>query len=109
MRSTLNKLSVALCTTLLCCSAAYAQTAVRLSSASRAAIWRSLGKDATDTSVAAGLRVGEAVPAPMRLLRFNRHVRKRVPTTRFYSYALVQGQVLIVDPRNRKIVAVISK
>ena len=77
--------------------------------AGRAAIWRSLGKDATDTQVAAGLQVGQTVPDPMRVLPFSRHLRKKVPAIKSYSYALVNGQVLIVDARTRKIVAIISK
>jgi hypothetical protein len=98
-----------LCAALVWSSGAGAQSAVHLSSAGRAAIWRSLGKDATDTQVAAGLQVGDRVPDPMRVLPFGAHLRKRVPAIRSYSYALVNGQVLIVDARNRKIVAIVSK
>ena len=108
----LGKLSASkmvLCAALLWTSAAYAQTAIHLTSSAQAEIWRSLGKDATDTSVAAGLHVGEDVPATMRVLRFGRHLRKKVRAIRSYSYALLQGEVLIVDPRARKIVAIVSK
>jgi len=107
-----NKVTAArlvLCAALVWSSGAAAQSAVHLSSAGRAAIWRSLGKNATDTQVAAGLQVGERVPDPMRVLPFGAHLRKRVPGIRSYSYALVNGQVLIVDARNRKIVAIVSK
>ena len=107
-----NKLTAAsmvLCAALIWCSGAGAQSSIDISSASRAAIWRSLGKDATDTQVAAGLQVGQTVPDPMRVLPFSRHLRKKAPAIRSYSYALVNGQVLIVDARTRKIVAIISK
>ena len=90
-------------------AAAGAQSGVDLNDAGRAAIWRTLGKNATDTQVAAGLQVGEKIPDPMRVLPFDRHLRKTVPAIRSYSYALVNGQVLIVDAHSRKIVAIVSK
>ena len=107
-----NKLtaaSIVLCAALIWSSGAGAQSAVDISAAGRAAIWRSLGKDATVTQVAAGLQVGQPVPDPMRVLPFSRHLRKKVPAISSDSYALVNGQVLIVDARTRKIVAIISK
>ena len=100
--------SIVLCAALIWSSGACAQSTVDLSSAGRAAIWRSLGKNATDTQVAAGLQVGQTVPDPMRVLPFSRHLRKSVPAIRSYSYALVNGQVLIVEARTRKIVAIVS-
>ena len=108
-RLPLKFLIIALCSALAWSAAAHAQAALDLSSAGRAAIWRSLGKDATGTQVAAGLQVGQAVPDPMRVLPFSTHLRKKVPAIKSYSYALVNSQVLIVDARTRKIVAIISK
>ena len=106
----LTAASIVLCAALIWCSGAGAQSGIEfLIEAGRAAIWRSLGKDATDTQVAAGLQVGQTVPDPMRVLPFSAHLRKKVPALKSYSYALVNGQVLIVDARTRKIVAIISK
>jgi hypothetical protein len=102
-------LIIALYAALAGAPAADAKDGVNLTSANRAAIWRSLGKNATDTQVAAGLEVGQTVPDPMQILPFDRHVRKRVPALKSFSYALVNGQVLIVEARSRKIVAVVSK
>jgi Protein of unknown function (DUF1236) len=107
-----NKLTAAgvlLCAALVWSSGADAQSGVDLSSSGRAEIWQSLGKDATDTQVAAGLQVGQTVPGPMRVLSLSTHLRKKVPAIKSYSYALVNGQVLIVDARTRKIVAIVSK
>jgi Protein of unknown function (DUF1236) len=101
--------SIVLCAALICASGAGAQSVVHLTSADRTAIWRTLGKDATDTQVAAGLQVGQTVPDPMRVLPFSEHLRKSVPAIRSYSYALVNGQVLIVDARSKKIVAIVSE
>ena len=100
--------AIVLCATLAWPLAAHAQT-VDISADGRAAIWKSLGKNATDTQVAAGLEVGQTVPDPMQVLPFSRHLRKNVPAVRSYSYALVNGQILIVEARTRKIVAIVSK
>jgi hypothetical protein len=109
VRSKLKPLTIALCAALLWSSAVYAQPTIHLTGPGRAAIWRSLGKDATDTSVPAGLHVGDAVPDTMRLLPFGRHLGNKVRAIKAYSYALLQGQVLIIDARTRKIVAIVSK
>jgi uncharacterized protein DUF1236 len=101
--------SLLLCAALTWCSSAIAQSTLQLTSAGRAAIWKSLGKDATDTQLAAGLKVGEKIPDPMNVLPFTARVRKKVPAIKPYSYALVNGQVLIVDAQTRKIVAIVSK
>jgi hypothetical protein len=98
---------IVLCAALLCSSAAYAQSGIDLSSSDRAAIWRRLGRDATDTQAAAGLQVGDRVPAPMRVLPFSKQLRKRVPAVAHYAYALLHGEVLIVDRRARRIVAIV--
>ncbi len=78
-----------------------------LTSAQRTEIWRSLGQDAMKTQIPAGLKIGEAVPATLHLLPFDRRLRKRLPHIRRYKYALLQGQVLIVDPGTKKIVAIV--
>ena len=109
MRNKLKPLRLALCTVLFWSSAVLAQPSLHLTSPDRAVIWQSLGKDAISTSVPAGLHVGEAVPDTMRLLPFGRHLRNKIPAIRSYSYALLQGQVLIVDRRARTIVTIVSE
>jgi hypothetical protein len=101
--------SILLCAALIWSSGASAQTALRLTSAGRAAIWKSLGKEATDAQVADGLQVGEKVPETLNVLPFTARIRKKVPAIKPYSYALLNGQVLIVDAQTRKIVAIVSK
>jgi hypothetical protein len=78
-----------------------------LTSAQQAEIWRGLGKEAMKTLVLAGLRIGEVVPNTMHLLPFARDLRKKLPMIRPYLYALLHGQVLIIDPRTRKIVSIV--
>jgi len=78
-----------------------------LTSAQQAEIWRGLGKEAMKTLVPAGLHIGEVVPNTMHLLPFARDLRKKLPMIRPYLYALLHGQVLIIDPRTRKIVSIV--
>lgn len=105
----LNAAKIALCLFLLGYSSTlYAQTPIFLTSSERDAVWHSLGKWATRTSIPAGLHVGEAVPDTMRLFAFSRRLRHGVPPLRSYSYALSHGEVLIVDRRTRKIVSIVS-
>ena len=80
-----------------------------LTPAQRADIWRSLHKRANDAQIAVGLNVGEVVPDTLNLLSFSRSLRRKVPGLRSYRYALVHGQVLIVSPKTKKIVAIVSK
>jgi uncharacterized protein DUF1236 len=106
----LNASAIVLGAFLLCCaSSGHAQTTINLTSSQQAEIWRDLGKRATRTQEPAGLHVGEAVPDTMHVLSFARHVRKKIPALRPYSYVLLHGQVLIIDPRRRTIVSIVSK
>jgi len=98
---------IVLCAALLGSSAIYAQTGIDLTSSDRTEIWRVLGRDAMRTQIPAGLHVGERVPDTMRLLSFSRHLRKNVPAVARYAYALLYGEVLIVDRRARRIVSTI--
>src|ERR1700683_259313 len=79
-----------------------------LTQAQQSEIWRALGKSAGRTQEPAGLNVGEAVPDTMNVLRFNRHLRHKIPTIGSYRYALLHGQVLIVDPATKQIISIIG-
>jgi hypothetical protein len=80
-----------------------------LTSAQRAEIWRSLSNQANRTSVPAGLSVGETVPNTVSLLSFADNLRERIPEIWPYFYALLHGQVLIVDPRSKTIISIVSE
>jgi hypothetical protein len=103
----LNAATIVLWAALLSSSAVYAQTGIDLTSSDRTEIWRVLGKDAMATSIPTGLHVGEQVPRTMRLLSFSGQLRKNVPAIGHYAYALLQGEVLIVDRRARTIVSIV--
>jgi len=94
---------------LLWSSAIYAQAGIDLTSSDRAEIWRALRRDATRTSIPAGLHVGEQVPDSMRLLSFGRQLRKKVPAIGHYGYALLYGEVLIVDRQTRRIASIVHE
>ena len=83
--------------------------ALSLDAAQRAAIWRSLGHDAMKTQLSAGLSIGETVPDTMHLLPFARRLRKKNPGLRRHVYALVHGQVLVIEPKTKKIIAVVGE
>ncbi len=82
--------------------------ALSLTSVQRATIWGSLSKQATKTLEPAGLNVGDVVPDTMHLLSFSGSLRKKIPAIRPYLYTLLHGQVLIVDPSTKKIVAILG-
>jgi hypothetical protein len=80
-----------------------------LTAAQRVEIWRRLSKEAVKTSEPAGLNVGEVVPDTMHLLSFAHSLRKKIPAIKPYLYALLHGQVLIVDPSSKKIISIVSE
>jgi hypothetical protein len=79
-----------------------------LSAAQQSEIWRALGTQARKTQEPAGLNVGEAVPDTMKVLRFSRRLRQKIQTIGPYRYALLHGQVLIVDPKTKQIISIIG-
>jgi hypothetical protein len=79
-----------------------------LSGAQQSEIWRALGTQARKTQEPAGLNVGEAVPDTMNVLRFSRRLRQKIQTIGPYRYALLHGQVLIVDPKTKQIISIIG-
>ncbi len=80
-----------------------------LTSVQLAEIWRSLGKEAMKALEPAGLKVGEVVPQTMHLLPFSHHLRKKIPAIKPYLYALLHGQVLVIDPVSKKIISIVDK
>lgn len=80
-----------------------------LTRAQRSEIWRALGKEAAKAQEPAGLNVGETLPDTMNVLPFSRRLRGKIHTIGRYRYALMHGQVLIVDPDTKKIIAIVGK
>lgn len=80
-----------------------------LTSAQQSAIWQALGKAAGKAQEPAGLHVGETVPDTMNLLPFARRLRKEIRALRPYRYGLSHGEVLLVAPKTKTIVAIVSR
>ncbi len=80
-----------------------------LTHAQRSEIWRALGKEAAKAQEPAGLSVGETLPDTMNVLPFRHHLRAKIRSIGHYRYALMHGQVLIVDPQTKKIIAIVGR
>jgi hypothetical protein len=81
------------------------QTGLKLTSAQRAAIWNELGNQSPAGQM---LKVGDAVPNTLQLQPLPGDLSNQLPTLTSYQYAMLNGQVLIVDPATRKVAAIIT-
>jgi hypothetical protein len=89
---------------------ARAQPTLDLSAAQRAEIWKRLGnQQATNTPPGFQPKVGATVPASLQLRSLPNSVSSEVPQVQSYNYAMVQSQLLIVDPATNRIVSIITE
>ena len=81
-----------------------------LSAEHHAKIWEAVRgeKAAPFTGARFSMTVGEAVPQAIHLNRLPARVIEFAPQYRGYEYILVGDEILIVDPRTHRIVAVIA-
>ncbi len=86
------------------------QGALELTATQRAEIWQRLGKQ-QGTNAPPGFQptVGAMVPATMQLKTLPSSVLSQVPQMQSYNYAMLQSQLLIVDPATKKIVSIITE
>jgi hypothetical protein len=84
--------------------------AAALSTEQHAKIWSTLRGEKAErlTNVEFSTRVGGVVPATVHLYRLPVSIVEYVPQYRDYEYILVGDEILIVDPRTLRIVAVIA-
>ena len=84
---------------------------LNLSNTQRHEIWQSLSKQAAKENAPAGFKamVGETAPGSIKLQPLPGDVSSRVPAVKSYDYAMLQNQVLIVDPSSKKIVDIVSQ
>jgi hypothetical protein len=80
-----------------------------LTAVQRSEIWRALRNRARKTQEAAGLHIGEVVPDTLNVLSFGHSLHEKIPAIRPYRYTLLHDQVLIVDPRTKKIASIIGR
>lgn len=83
---------------------------LKLSAAQKAQIWKELGRKATNAQAPERtLKVGETLPHTMNSQSMPGKVANAVPAVKSYRYAMVNGQVLIVDPSTHKIAAIVTE
>jgi hypothetical protein len=83
-----------------------------LTLAQRDEIWQGASRQVADESaLPADFRadIGESVPASMKLQPMPKNVSDQVPAVKPYDFAMLQDQLLIVDPGSRKIIDIITK
>ena len=80
-----------------------------LTPAQRSAIYDAVRKDKSKVAPSRfSTDVGAEVPAMIELYVLPDDILVQNPTTKFYKYTVVQDRVVLVDPTNMRIVAVIG-
>ncbi len=80
-----------------------------LTNSQRVAIWQMLGNQATQTSSTRSKPyVGQIVPNRLGLQPLPNSVSNQVPAVKSYDYAMLNNELLIVDPSTKEIVAIIA-
>jgi hypothetical protein len=81
-----------------------------LTSAQEHAIVLSVNKNAKKEATPAGFKaaVGQMVPKAITLRSFPADATSQVPAVKPYDYAMLQNQLLIVNPQDKKIVDIIK-
>lgn len=83
---------------------------LNLTTHQRAEIWDQIGaKTGENAPTGFTARVGEAMPNGVQLKSLPGKVSRQVPAVKSYEYAALSGQLLIVDPSTKKIVAIITE
>jgi hypothetical protein len=84
---------------------------LNLTATQRHELWQSLSKQAAKESAPTGFtaKVGEAVPSSIKLQSLPSNVSSQIPAVKSYDYALLQNELLIVDPSSKKIVDIITQ
>lgn len=82
-----------------------------LTGAQRQEIWHGTSKQAMQESSPAGFQVaiGETVPNSMKPQPMPKEVSDRVPAVKSYDFAILQNQLLIVDPSSMKVIDIITQ
>jgi hypothetical protein len=84
---------------------------LNLTSAQRHELWQSISKQAAKENAPAGFmaKVGGAVPSSIKLELLPPTLTSQIPAVKSYDYALMQNDLLIVDPTSKKIVDIITQ
>jgi hypothetical protein len=86
------------------------QDVLQLTTAQRSDIWKRLGNQpAANAPSGFQPKVGAIVPPSVQLSSLPSSVSSQMPQLQPYNYAMVQSQLLIVDPASKKIVSIITE
>ena len=84
---------------------------LNLTGAQQKEIWQGVSQQASKETAPASFKatVGEVAPTSIKLQPLPTKVSNEVPAVKSYDYAMLQNQVLIVDPSSRKIVDIVNR
>ena len=84
---------------------------LNLTNAQQREIWQGVNQQAAKETAPAAFKptLGEAAPSSIKLQPLPTRVSNEVPAVKSYDFALLQHQVLIVDPSSRKIVDIFKR
>jgi hypothetical protein len=88
-----------------------AAPALQLSPAQKQTIYQSITATQKNNPAPTGFRaaVGAEVPETISLAPIPKTLANLIPTTAEYEVAMVEKQVVLVDPRSRRVVAVVAQ
>jgi uncharacterized protein DUF1236 len=82
---------------------------LELTAAQRSAIYDAVSKDKSKVAPSRfSTAVGAEVPAMIELYMLPDDILAQNPATKFYKYTVVQDRVVLVDPTNMRVIAVIG-
>jgi uncharacterized protein DUF1236 len=116
---TRNRLLIPIFALSLSCGAAAAQTPtqdaatprIELSAAQKQTIYQSISRTRKNNAAPTGFRpaIGAAVPEAVALEPVPATIADLMPQTKGLEATMVEGQVMLVDPRSKQVLAVIVK
>jgi hypothetical protein len=88
---------------------AKAGDALNLSSTQRRELWKDIGPQASKETAPSGFsgNVGDTVPGSLRTQPLPQKAASDVPSAKSYNYAMLQDKLLLVNPNDNKVAAVI--
>ena len=87
------------------------ETSIQLTPAQKSAIYNTVSKENVSAAPALNLRlaVGSELPASIELHPLPADALAEIPAIKPYRYTVVQKQVVLVEPRSRKVVEIIRQ
>jgi hypothetical protein len=80
-----------------------------LTNTQREAIWQKLGHQPTQTNPTGhNLNIGQVVPNGLSLQALPGNISAQVPAVKSYDYAMLDNQLLIIDPSTKRVVAIVA-